>query len=138
MSFPKDHSYTHDENRSKVCLFCLKKRGRSGANQVREITKNGQIELLVNGIFEYDASNTHLPNGICKTCLNKLYASKDQTKKLLEIPKMSYNCKTIKTRSSADNVICGCLICQLARHRPGISKQNTSKTLQKIKNDLEG
>lgn len=79
-----------------------------------------------------------LPNGICKTCLNKLYASKDKTEKLLAIPKISYNCKTITTRSSGNNLICNCLICQLARQRPGISKQNTSRTFQKIKNKLEG
>ena len=139
MCFSKDHAGTHDENRSKICLFCLKKRGRSRKNEIRKIVKNGPVELLIiKDIFEYDASDKNLPNGICKTCLNKLYATKGKTKKLLKKPEWCFHYKTINTRSSDGSLKCDCLICKLARQRPGIHGQNQSKALQKMKDKLEG
>lgn len=138
MNPAKDHAYTHNENRSKICLFCLKKRGRNGTNVIVEIKTDGKIEALVNYIFKYKASDQSLPNGICRTCLMKLYSSKKQEKKLLESPKVDFNYKTVFTRQSSQELSCNCLICELARERPGIPQQDRalkSEIISKVKSN---
>lgn len=142
MSYVKDHAYSHDENRRKICLFCLRKKGRNGTNVMINITKDGKIEALVNDIFKYDADDQGLPNAVCRTCLNKLYASNKNKKKLLEPPKVSFNYKYMCTRQSDEGLPCNCLICQLARARPGVSVDNKIPALRTvpkvIKNKFKG
>lgn len=133
MSNVKDHAGTHDENRGKICLFCLKKQGRNGKSVIVKIIKNGKIEPLVQLIFDYDADDKCLPNGVCKTCLHKLYTSKEKNERLLEAPKVSFNYKSIETRQCEKELSCNCLICQLARKQPiNIAKKAESKLLSKL------
>lgn len=126
MSNSKDHPGTHDENRSKICIFCCKKKGGNGASKIIVITSKGKIESLVNSVFKYEADNKCLPNGICSTCLNKLYEEKKTEKKLLEAPKLSFNYKSMETRTEGD-LLCQCLICQLARKIPDNLSTNKSR-----------
>lgn len=137
----KNHPGTHDENRRKICLFCCKKKGRNGASKIIVITLKGKIESLVNSVFKYEADDKSLPNGICSTCLNKLYEAKKTEKKLLEAPKLSFNYKNIKTRVEGDS-LCQCLICQLARKtHDNFSKNKPRKNSivsNVMKNNLKG
>lgn len=108
---PKE-ALTHEENRKRVCLFCLKKcsiKDGVDKNKMRPITAKGKIDELINTIVKYDSTREELPNAICNSCCVKLYNKKLNAPDLLQFKPLN----TI-TRSY-NSILCQCLVCEIAR-----------------------
>lgn len=110
----KDKLVNHEENRKRICIFCLSKDGRG--NKFRKITSKGQTENMVNKHFRYNANDSRLPNGICNGCRTKLLRVKNG--QAVDIPNLSqFYVSKIHTRSTvvSKDGICDCNICKTVR-----------------------
>lgn len=103
---------THDKNRSKLCLFCFKKANPKAINNFIKVYPNSKLDATIKGLFEYNASNHHLPNAVCAGCLRNLYRfKKNCTKKLPNL----YQFQKLKNTRSTNPSTCFCQICKVFR-----------------------
>lgn len=103
---------THDANRSKLCLLCFKKASRSVKTKFYKIVSNGKLEAIIKSLFDYNASDTHLPNAICAGCFRKLYRFKNGLLKKIKLPDLS-QFHIMERRSNM--IICQCPLCKIVR-----------------------
>lgn len=113
MSYKKKAG-THDENRGKVCLICLKKESRCN-NKFKKIYSKGKIEGMVNSIFKYSAYDEHLPNALCTACYRNLYRAKDGTRNTIELPDLSQFNRMKYSTGTPSQLSCQCKICNMVR-----------------------
>ncbi len=100
------HQLSHDECRSRVCVFCWEWAKRS--------MNHSEISILKQHVFPaYDPDSVRFPNGICSTCSRNLYRRRqwDFTRKFFPSTKLT-QCINKAQRSGR---ICGCLICKTVR-----------------------
>ena len=121
---------THDQCRAKVCCLCWRKSDR--------LMKPSEVSSVrVHAIFDYDATDTSFPTGLCGSCRITLLTHNRTDLKISTIHKIS---KRVSPRSISP---CGCLICKvgkmnglqarnLKRKRGRPSQSSTSKTARKI------
>lgn len=104
----KSHAGTHEENRFKVCLLCF------GKTKVM-IKIGGNLQNLVEAIFQYDKSDGRLPVVLCSGCKRDIYRVKNGTHKDIRLPDIS-KISVLKrfTRSNA-SALCNCHVCIVAR-----------------------
>lgn len=102
----------HEINRSKICVLCLSR--STARNSFLNIKPKGQIEIMLNKHFKYNANDTHLPCGICSTCRNKLYRYEYGKLEIICVPDLSvFYVRKIQTRSTVNNLngTCDCPLC---------------------------
>ncbi|CAH0551136.1 unnamed protein product [Brassicogethes aeneus] len=104
---------THDQNRAKVCLLCLKKESRCSKTKFVKIFSKGKVEVMIKTLFEYSVSDERLPNPICSGCLRKLYRIKDGSQETIDLSNLSQF--YAKTTRSTSLLPCMCKICYIAR-----------------------
>lgn len=104
---------THNENRKRVCILCLKKVCRFGCTEVRKIIGDGKVESYINELFKYNSSHEWLPSGICTSCLRKLHRSRNNGEKMA-IPDLS-EFENTKENIEPNDRNCQCKICRIAR-----------------------
>ncbi|KAJ8666312.1 hypothetical protein QAD02_007974 [Eretmocerus hayati] len=106
----KDHAYSHAENRSKLCVFCLKV--KSGMRVMGKCLREKISQLTV-----YDAEDDRIPNSICECCKIKLYQAFKFGKEKPILPDYShFPFPSKNTRLKADK-LCECTSCLLARKK---------------------
>jgi hypothetical protein len=102
-------SKSHDENRSRVCLFCC---GKSSRSKFSNILPGSKLEKLINVTIKYNALDKRVPDVVCDKCRRKLYSSNIVlTANLKQFYDKSHNTRTTPT---ASNKVCDCKICQIA------------------------
>ena len=103
----KKHPCSHEENRSKICLFCCCKTKVmfkiDGELKKKLSDKLGSDEFMKN----------KYPSSLCATCRKKVYYSV-KNKSKLEITLPNFSGEIIITRQNIRK-ICGCGLCELAR-----------------------
>ena len=121
----KNHAYTHDENRLRICLLCQeKKRAMLHINQ--------SIKNLLENNVTYDPHDMRLPIAICIKCKATLSKAEKGSKKIILSDYVTFTPPQKETRSR-DNKLCDCTFCNLAREN-GKSIKNKNKKIEKKKN----
>lgn len=112
----------HEENRKKICYFCLKKKSRMLDNK-------GKIKEKILEFFNtFDDNDNRRPNAICDTCRILLYRVEGYT----EFKPPDYSTfKVNYTTRSKDDKKCDCDIFCICR-KPG--HKNFVKNAVKVKN----
>lgn len=108
---------THDENRGKVCLLCLRKDTRISRLKYSKILPKGKLESMINKHVKYNALDNRLPNAICDVCRRKLYRIEKGSIENVNIPNLKqFFVKKIYTRTTQQkpNKLCDCKLCQIA------------------------
>lgn len=108
---------THDENRLKVCLFCLRRDSRRNKHKFVKIIPYGKLENIINKHFRYSALDKRLPNAVCDSCRQKLYRIKNGSLEIIALPNLKqFHQKQISSRGRPipSNDICECKLCQIA------------------------
>jgi len=94
--------------------MCLKKDSRCAKNNFTKIFVQGKVETMIKTFFEYNnASDQHLPNGICGSCLRNIYRAKggDGTVRLPDLSQF----KVMPSTRLRIMLLCECTICEMAR-----------------------
>lgn len=110
----KDHARTHEENRSVVCLFCLKKKDKMW-NIV------GILKSKIKNVVNINVDDSRYPSAVCSTCKIVLYKSCKQglgDQATLSLPDYSNFPALSCTTRSQDNILCECNLCKLVRAPP--------------------
>lgn len=118
-------SATHEENKKRVCLLCL----RSNKSL---IPIKGKLKYKIESIVSFKINETAPTTVICNSCYRKLYRNKSDESNFV-LPDYS---KFIfrNTRSNSDENQCSCYLCTLIRSR----KNNENKKKKHIiKNFVE-
>ncbi|KAJ8672281.1 hypothetical protein QAD02_003540 [Eretmocerus hayati] len=107
-SRPKDHAYSHSENRSKLCSLCLKK--KSGMRVVNET-----LQKHIQKIAVYNPDDDRIPNSICAPCKIGVYRNVKAGGKEIAFPDYSSFSHPLKSpRLNADR-LCDSTLCTMAR-----------------------
>lgn len=106
----KRQALTHDQNRLKVCLLCLKKKKNMYA------IKN-QLENDLHEYFPNYVDNEAIPAALCSSCKRRFYEKKCGGNNNLEFPDLSVFQLPKNTRSRID-LKCNCKNCEIARSLP--------------------
>lgn len=113
LKLSKDHAATHDENRLKMCLFCLKKKNKM-------IPISGVLKENIEKLVTYDECDERLPSVVCDACRILIYREIKKELSLRTLKLRDYsNFKVMdpNTRSKIDKT-CECTLCDLSR-KPG-------------------
>lgn len=110
--FSKDHGFSHEENRYKICLICLRKTEKMF--EINEhLLKNLKSALNMEFVLE-----DHLPASLCSSCKRNISfkLSKDNTRNVtLKLPDFSKFSDYEKRSSVTEKRMCSCYLCELAR-----------------------
>ncbi len=126
---------SHEENRTKICLFCLKK-GVELKNLIPSM-----IHILKDKT-NYDSTDIRLPCVVCKKCKVYFYkAVRDDGGTKLQVMLPEYSKFTHVKRPLRNNAymeICLCTLCTLARATPfTTARQKNSDQKKKLGSKLK-
>lgn len=109
----KDHAGSHSENRMRICLFCLKKKGKM-------IKIDGALRTKIENVIEYDHEDNRLPSVVCSACKINVYrcVNNINNKTSIKLPDYSHFRSIHKNTRSKSAKLCECSLCQLVR-KPG-------------------
>lgn len=99
---------THEENRYKLCLICLKK------SKVIIEVKGAIKEKIVALCSEYDPNDERLPAALCTVCKIKVYRLFKEKKKSIKLKLSDYS-KFVPLRKNTRETInlkCQCSLCK--------------------------
>lgn len=128
-------SITHNENRIKICLFCLKKK-----KPMHKI--EGTLQKNIEAIINYDKTDDRLPAAVCVACKIIVYRSLKLEKEEIKItlPDYSKFQSLRKNTRSENSKLCSCNLCELVRN-PGsfnfVKKQSVSQEVKELKNNCK-
>lgn len=127
---------THDENREKLCILCLKVSSKYVKTKFVKILSKGAIEAIIKSLVDYNASDQYYPNVICSGCLRKLYRFNKGLQKTIELPNLSPFDKP-KNKYSR-NGFCQCSLCEIVRKpMPGALTKTKTSSVTTIKGKFE-
>lgn len=124
---------SHDDNRHRMCLMCLKKKTRSMETNCVKIFSKGRVEVMINTHFDFNANDERLPNAVCGVCLRNLYRLKSSALKSFKFPNLTDFYKNMVHTRSLSTSLCTCKICIIARE-PLFEKVTENRSISE-KND---
>lgn len=131
----KSDSYSHEENRHRICFFCLTKI-TSAFSEIKNVLKALIISHFSDFSSKFDVSDDRFPAVICPACHTKLYKVRAGAKiESLAIPDEYQNypiLQKVVTRARAVQQRCACNICDILINYGTVRKSSLKKPMKKI------
>ena len=124
-------SFTHEENRHRMCLICKRKPKKKDFKITGKI--GNDLKILFPTI---DLTDSRLPAVVCDSCRLKITRAitNQNLKNALQIPDYSNYCNKMKSRAASSTYDCECTLCNEVRSRGrnfdavNLAKQNKKST----------